>query len=67
MPKTIWLKDEVYQRLDDERRKGETFSQVVARLVRLAGYLKTALDTPEERNYLRNLARHSIKTGGEEL
>jgi len=31
-PKTIWLKEETYQRLDQLREKRETFDQVVNRL-----------------------------------
>lgn len=65
MPKTIWLQDEVYLALDVERLKGETFSQVVARLVRVVGHLREAMDTPGQKQYLHDLARHSIKAGGE--
>jgi len=31
-PKTIWLKEETYQRLDRLREKRESFDQVVSRL-----------------------------------
>jgi len=40
MAKQIRLEDHIYRRLDDERRKGETFSDVVKRLLDLVDLIR---------------------------
>ena len=45
MAKTIKVDEEVYQKLDNERQKGETFSQVVDRMLRVVGQLKEVART----------------------
>jgi len=41
-PKTIWLKEETYQRLDQLREKRESFDQVVSRLCWIFEHRKEA-------------------------
>ncbi|GAI53177.1 unnamed protein product [marine sediment metagenome] len=55
MSKTIKVDDQVYQKLDEEREKGETFSQVVAWLLRLAGKLKEVSKLLEPGHYLHDV------------
>jgi len=40
MTKQIKLEDHIYHRLDQERRKGETFSDAVKRLLDLADQVR---------------------------
>lgn len=40
MSKTIKLEDDTYQELDQLRRKDETFSQAVARLLSIHGHVQ---------------------------
>lgn len=42
MSKTIWLKEETYQRLDRLRGHRETFNEVVERLLRIYAAISAA-------------------------
>lgn len=54
MSKTIRLEDDVYFALDDIRDKRETFSAVVARLMRVYVTIKDVSDTLGPGHYLRS-------------
>ncbi len=58
MSKTIKLDDQVYVKLDEERQKGETFSQVVAWLLRVAGQLKEVSRTLGPGHYLHDVKQY---------
>jgi predicted CopG family antitoxin len=55
MSKTIKVDDEVYRKLDEERQKGETFCQVVAWLLRVAGQLKEVTKVLGPGHYLHDV------------
>jgi predicted CopG family antitoxin len=58
MSKTIKVENEVYQKLDEERQKGETFSQVVAWLLRVAGQLKEVTKALGPGHYLHDVKKY---------
>ena len=45
MPKTVWLKDDTYARLDAIRGKRETFDEVVGRLCSVLETIRAIPDT----------------------
>uniref|UniRef100_A0A6M3Y427 Putative antitoxin n=1 Tax=viral metagenome TaxID=1070528 RepID=A0A6M3Y427_9ZZZZ len=53
MSKTIWLKEETKERLDNIRAKGETFDQVVERLIRVYTTLFSVSETLGPSHYLK--------------
>lgn len=53
MSKTIRLEDEVYNDLDAIREKRETFSQAVARIIRVFTTIKDVSDTLGPQHYLK--------------
>ena len=62
MDRTIKLKDETYQNLETIRVKGETFSQVVERLIRVYHALTSASE-----DLLRKWSTAEVRrTGAEE-
>ncbi len=52
MAKTIWLRQETYDRLDSHREKRETFDQVVNRLCNIYETIKAIPDTLGSSHYL---------------
>ena len=50
--KTIWLSQETKERLDNVREKGETFNDVVTRLLKVYSTLKIVSDTLGPGQYL---------------
>lgn len=56
MSKTIRLEDEVYNDLDEIREKRETFSQVVARIIRVYATIKDVSDNLGPDHYLKGEA-----------
>jgi len=50
--KTIWLRPETKERLEQIREKGETFDEVVLRLIKVYDTIKTVSDTLGPSHYL---------------
>lgn len=57
--KSIKIEEPVYRRLDAVRGKGETFSQVIERLLKIVEYIRAVPGGP----IAESLTRHETESG----